>query len=178
VGQICSNKKTDSFVTHVNASFVQKVLYTPEGKRKPDIHHHRKTDDFWAGFEVAKRRAFCHEQKLIRRPALHNRVSSDTASQENLKGIYVAGGGGEGAINALRDSGAAGHTRLILHPITEETRNALDEGNVTMIIGTPIDRLSRCLIAEMAAFILGHVALPESQILLSPEFLLPGQAQN
>ena len=31
---------------------------------------------------------------------------------------------------------------------------------------------------EMAAFILGHVALPESQILLSPEILITDQAQN
>ena len=47
-----------------------------------------------------------------------------------------------------------------------------------MIIGTPIDRLSRHLIAEMAAFILGHGDQPESQILLSPEILIPDQAQN
>ena len=81
-------------------------------------------------------------------------------------------------LNPLRDSGGAGHIRLILHPITEETRKALDEGIVTMIIGTPIDRLSRYLIAEMAAAILGHGGLPQSQILLSPEILIPDQAHN
>ncbi|HAL75052.1 MAG TPA: LacI family transcriptional regulator [Rhodobacteraceae bacterium] len=115
---------------------------------------------------------------LEARKITYDMVKDIVASQEDLTGIYVAGGGGEGAINALRDSGAAGHIRLILHPITEETRNALDEGIVTMIIGTPIDRLSRHLIAEMAAFILKHGDQPESQILLSPEILIPDQAQN
>ena len=115
---------------------------------------------------------------LEAREITYDMVKDIVASQEDLKGIYVAGGGGEGAINALRDSGGAGHIRLILHPVTEETRKALDEGIVTMIVGTPIDRLSRYLIAEMAAFILGHGGQPESQILLSPEILIPDQAQN
>ena len=115
---------------------------------------------------------------LEAREITYDMVKNIVASQEDLKGIYVAGGGGEGAINALRDSGGAGHIRLILHPVTEETRKALDEGIVTMIVGTPIDRLSRFLIAEMAAFILGHGGQPESQILLSPEILIPDQAQN
>ena len=44
----------------VDASFVYQVFDISKRKRKPDIHHHRKADDLWAGSDVPKWTAFCH----------------------------------------------------------------------------------------------------------------------
>ena len=48
----------------VDASFVYQVFDISKRKRKPDIHHHRKADDLWAGSDVPKWTAFCHPAKL------------------------------------------------------------------------------------------------------------------
>jgi hypothetical protein len=32
----------------IDAAFMQKILYIPERKRKPNIHHHGQTDDLGA----------------------------------------------------------------------------------------------------------------------------------
>ena len=76
------------------------------------------------------------------------------ASQSDLFGIYVTGGGVEGAIDALRDSGKAGRIRLVVHPLTVETRAALEDGIVTMIIGTPVSSLARAVVGAMSDAVL------------------------
>ncbi|MEP2488674.1 MAG: amino acid synthesis family protein, partial [Marinomonas sp.] len=55
------------------------VFYIPEREWKPDIHHHRKTDDLGAGFEISERGALCHDQTLQNHPARLKPVSSDKA---------------------------------------------------------------------------------------------------
>ncbi len=98
------------------------------------------------------------------------------ASQPDLSGIYVTGGGVEGAIDALRDSCKAGRIRLVVHPLTVETRAALEDGIVTLIIGTPVASLARNAVAAMSDVVLGRDGETGSQILLTPEIHIPEHA--
>lgn len=67
----------------------------------------------------------------------------------DLAGIYVAGGGMEGAIAALREARPSGKVALIVNELTDESRAALADRYATMVIATPLARLSRALIKTM-----------------------------
>jgi len=47
-------------MTYANASLMKKVLHITKRKRKSNVHHYCKSDDFRAGFKVAEWRVFCH----------------------------------------------------------------------------------------------------------------------
>ena len=53
-------------------------------------------------------------------------VKDTLASQADLRGIYVAGGGVEGAIDALKETGLSYRVKLIVHTLTAYTRAALN----------------------------------------------------
>lgn len=67
----------------------------------------------------------------------------------DLRGIYVAGGGMEGAIAALRETRPAGKVALVVNELTRESREALTDRYVSLVIGTPIGELSRNLVDMM-----------------------------
>ena len=69
--------KSHSLMTDFDPALMQQILHFPERKREPDLQHHRKADDVGTGLEIPKWAVFCHTEKPNRRPALHNRVSSD-----------------------------------------------------------------------------------------------------
>jgi LacI family transcriptional regulator len=67
----------------------------------------------------------------------------------DLKGIYVAGGGMEGAIAALREVHATPKVVLVVNEVTAESRSALIDGYATMAISTPLKDLCQTLIEHM-----------------------------
>jgi LacI family transcriptional regulator len=67
----------------------------------------------------------------------------------DLAGIYVAGGGMEGAIAALREARPPGKVALIVNELTEDSRAALADRYVTMVIATPLRTLCTGLVATM-----------------------------
>jgi LacI family transcriptional regulator len=67
----------------------------------------------------------------------------------DLAGIYCAGGGMEGAVAALKESGRAREVMLVVNEITDETRDALQNGTVKIVIGTPLRQLCAELIPLM-----------------------------
>ena len=69
----------------------------------------------------------------------------------DLAGFYVAGGGMEGAISALREEDMAGRMTVVCNELTPESRAALADNIVTMVIATPIERLSRELVGADGA---------------------------
>jgi LacI family transcriptional regulator len=106
----------------------------------------------------------------------------------NLRGIYVAGGGMEGAIAALRDAraigGAGGAGRadgaqvaLIVSASTPQTRKGLRDGVVSMIVDTPLEALCRAMMRRMTLACGGTEAQPATSgpkdILLQPHLTLP-----
>jgi LacI family transcriptional regulator len=91
----------------------------------------------------------------------------------DLKGIYVAGGGMEGAISALRESRPPGKVVLVVNEITSESRAALSERYVTMAIATPLDILCRDLVSLMIDVVLHGGSTVPGQHFLEPQIFLP-----
>lgn len=92
------------------------------------------------------------------------------ARHEDLRGVYVAGGGMEGAIAALREIGAAGRIALIVSALTPDSRAGLAEGIVSLVIDTPLDLLCRQLFQTMT-----DVALHRQTDMRIREIFLPPQ---
>ena len=87
----------------------------------------------------------------------------------DLRGIYVAGGGMEGAIAALRDAKAGGRVALVVSALTPESRRGLRGGQVTMVIDTPLERLCRDLIGRMAQVVPGAAVADLAPLYLPPD---------
>ncbi|WP_242494172.1 LacI family DNA-binding transcriptional regulator [Salipiger sp. IMCC34102] len=67
----------------------------------------------------------------------------------DLKGLYVAGGGMEGAIAALRERHSEPQVALVVNELTAESRAALGDGYAIMVIETPLSGLCRDLVDMM-----------------------------
>jgi LacI family transcriptional regulator len=91
----------------------------------------------------------------------------------DLRGIYCAGGGMEGAIAALREARASGDVALVVNEITADSRDALVDRFATMVIATPIERLCRELVATMVAVGSGDATKQTGQHFLRPDLYLP-----
>ncbi|MBI4923481.1 MAG: LacI family DNA-binding transcriptional regulator [Devosia nanyangense] len=69
----------------------------------------------------------------------------------DLKGIYIAGGGMEGAIAALREEAEPGQVAVVCNELTEVSRAALADNIVSAAMSTPLAELSRQAVAQMVA---------------------------
>lgn len=67
----------------------------------------------------------------------------------DLVGLYVAGGGMEGAINAVRELREPGDVILLVNELTPDSRKGLQDGFVSIVIGTPVRELASDLIDLM-----------------------------
>lgn len=91
----------------------------------------------------------------------------------DLIGCYIAGGGMEGAITAMRMARPAHHPIMICNEITPESRAALADNIVTMVIATPLARLCRELVDLMAHAIKDGAANAPGQTFLPFDIYLP-----
>lgn len=91
----------------------------------------------------------------------------------DLRGIYCAGGGMEGAIAALREVRQPGQVALVVNELTPESRSALITRHVTMVIGTPLQRLCADLLALAAESLAGPLQPVAGQHFLQPDLFLP-----
>ena len=70
-----------------------------------------------------------------------------------MAGLYVAGGGVEGVIQAVREQATADKIVLVCNELVPETRAALTDGIVDVVIATPVamlaDRLVRAMLARV-----------------------------
>lgn len=83
-----------------------------------------------------------------------------------LIGICVAGGGMEGVIEALRDEKRAGTLSVVVNELTPDTRAALTDDIVTLVIGTPVQLLARRVVDAMLGAISDGASQPPIQTLL------------
>lgn len=95
------------------------------------------------------------------------------ARHRELRGIYVAGGGMEGAIAALREARKPGEVCLVVNEVTPESRAALVDGFVTMVISTPLPELCDDLVRLMADTLKSGPSDVAGQHFLRPELVLP-----
>ncbi|GAA3100865.1 LacI family DNA-binding transcriptional regulator [Rhizobium viscosum] len=91
----------------------------------------------------------------------------------DLVGLYVCGGGMEGAISAFREEGIGGRIVLIVNELTADSKAGLADGIVTMAIGTPLPALCKEVVSLMTgALEQGEIAIP-GQSFLPFEIFLP-----
>lgn len=76
----------------------------------------------------------------------------------DLVGIYVAGGGMEGVIDALREEQAGSRVVAVCNELIPATRAALIEGLIDLVISTPLPLLAAKTIEAMAAALAGNEA--------------------
>jgi LacI family transcriptional regulator len=93
-------------------------------------------------------------------PVLETLVSlenTDVAQQATLEllhrhpdlvGIYVAGGGIEGVVQALQETRRPGLV-TVCHDLTEVTQEALNDGRVTMVLSHPRDWIAARVVQDM-----------------------------
>lgn len=91
----------------------------------------------------------------------------------DLKGIYLAGGGMEGAIAALREARPPGAVKLVVNELTPDSRAALQDRYVAMVISTPLDVLCRDLLALMRDAVQTGGSAVLGQHFLQPVIYLP-----
>jgi LacI family transcriptional regulator len=91
----------------------------------------------------------------------------------DLRGIYCAGGGMEGAIAAVREARAPGDVALVVNELTPESRAALIARQVTMVISTPLKRLCDDLVRLATAAVSGGMLPVQGQHFLQPDLYLP-----
>lgn len=91
----------------------------------------------------------------------------------DLRGIYVAGGGMEGAIAAMREMRPPGKVALVVNELTNESRNALIDRYVSMVIATPLEDLCRILINLMVVAAADGPTGNTGQRFLTPQLHIP-----
>ena len=91
----------------------------------------------------------------------------------DLTGFYVAGGGMEGAISAIREEKLAGKLNIVVNELTPESRAALADDIVMMAISTPLQRLCRELVMQMVSSIENGPAGVPGQTFLPFEMYVP-----
>jgi LacI family transcriptional regulator len=90
----------------------------------------------------------------------------------DLRGIYCAGGGMEGAIAAVREVRQPGEITLVVNELTPESRAALISRHVGMAIATPLGRLCADLIALAAEAVRDGIPPLQGQHFLPPDLYL------
>ena len=83
----------------------------------------------------------------------------------DLVAIYDCGGGREGLISALRDEGKAGKIVTVCNELTADTKAALTDGTLDMVLDTPTTTLATKLVQYMIAACDESRAIP-SQVLV------------
>ncbi|SMX38199.1 LacI family DNA-binding transcriptional regulator [Maliponia aquimaris] len=91
----------------------------------------------------------------------------------DLRGLYCAGGGMEGAIAALREVRAPGQVAMILHELIPESRAALADRYAEMAIATPLEKLCTDTVALMVEATRLQSPPTPGQHFLRPDLYLP-----
>lgn len=86
---------------------------------------------------------------LETRPLTYEATMNLLSRHEDLVGLYVAGGGMEGAIEAVREKAASPRVVLVVNELTPESQAGLQDQTVSIVLRTPIRALAADLIAQM-----------------------------
>lgn len=95
------------------------------------------------------------------------------ARHDDLVGVYCAGGGMEGAIEALKEAGGGRDIACLVNELTPESRQALLERTISAVLHTPLRELCNDLIATMVNTIEHGMADNPGQRFLPPQIWVP-----
>jgi LacI family transcriptional regulator len=162
--------RTAGWATALAAKGPGKVLLYVGGHR---WHGHELRE---TGFRAYLREAAPHLEvletvvNLETRALTYETTKAAMARHADLRGVYVAGGGMEGAIAALREAPRLGEVALVVSALTPDSRAGLAEGVITLVTNTPLEKLCRELFDRMAKVALGQSDVADlGQIFLPPD---------
>ena len=92
---------------------------------------------------------------------------------QDLKGLFISGGGAPGALAALRDSRRAKEIVAVGYELTEATRAALLDGTLNFVISHPLDLLAKEALQAMIQAVDGGPSFPPQSISLPFEIYTP-----
>ena len=95
------------------------------------------------------------------------------ATHRDLVGLYICGGGMEGAIAGARDETRPGDLAIVCNELTPKNRAALIDGVLTAVISTPTALLAERALAAMSAAIAAPQEAIPSPIFVPFELYLP-----
>lgn len=102
-------------------------------------------------------------------PGLAHEATLDLLRRDpDLVGLYVAGGGIEGVIEALREDASAERIVTVCHDLTDPTRAGLIDGIVDLVISHPLGALAERAVAAMAHAVGGGTPPDGSNEILLP----------
>ena len=90
----------------------------------------------------------------------------------DLVGLYVAGGGLEGVMQALREAGRAGQVVTVGRELTSATRLGLIDGTLSLVISHPMRIMAEAIVGALARASLQPQANSFQQIVLSSELYI------
>lgn len=100
-------------------------------------------------------------------------VTHMIASNHDLVGIYMSGGGMPGLVQALRDEKAGDRIVAVCNELIPATRAALIDGTVDMALGTPLSALAEKVVAAMSSSVIpGRGEGARSPVLLPAEIFI------
>jgi len=103
----------------------------------------------------------------------HAATQNMMATNPDLVGLYICGGGMEGVIAAAREEPAHDPDAIVCNELTPKTRAALVEGVLTAVIATPTTQLATRTLEAMARAIEAPSGDPPSQILVPFDLYIP-----
>ena len=98
-------------------------------------------------------------------------VVSLMQSYPDLTAIYDCGGGREGLVAALRDERGAKHITVVCNELTPDTRSALVDGVLDLVLDTPTATLATRVVQMMIAACESNRVLPEQVLLPATLFI-------
>jgi len=110
---------------------------------------------------------------LETRQLTHEATLDLLARYPDLIGFYVAGGGMEGAISALREEGCGDRLAVVVNELTPESQAGLADEVLTAVLCTPLRALCRRLTTLMVRAIERGAADTPGQTFLPLEIHLP-----
>lgn len=110
---------------------------------------------------------------LDTRQVTYEATLSLLARNPDIAGLYVAGGGMEGAIKALREAAPDPLPSVVVNELTADSRAALQDHLITAAIGTPLEKLCRALIDLMISAVRNGPSEAPGQLFLPFDIHVP-----
>ena len=111
-----------------------------------------------------------------------NKLTYDTTRQllaknKDIVAIYLAGGGMDGAFQAVREMRNPGDVAMVVNELTPASRSALSDGYCKMVVSTPLRPFCAELMSMMRTQVLGPEGMDNGQnpgqLFMDPVLYLP-----
>jgi LacI family transcriptional regulator len=110
---------------------------------------------------------------LDTRQVTHEATLSLLNWHHDIAGFYVAGGGMEGAIKALREVLPDPLPSVVVNELTDDSRAALQDRIVTAVLATPLQKMCRTLVDLMIATVREGPSNTRGQVFLPFDIHVP-----